>query len=145
MKTIVQYSHAFHDYGGYPSFGECVPSIIDINGYKLKEFPMNTVSLLNKHIVFSGGGYFRIMPYFFIRHWTRKSDYVISYFHPRDFDFNQPMLAQLPLSRKFKSYIGLKNAYPKFLRWITDFQVLSLGEASKQIDWGKAKIISIKL
>jgi Predicted xylanase/chitin deacetylase len=134
-----------HDYGGFPSFGECLPSIIDINGYKLKEFPMNIVSVLNKHIVFSGGGFFRIMPYFFIKHWTNKSDYVISYFHPRDFDFNQPMLGHLPFLRKFKSYVGLKRAYPKFLRWITDFQVLSLGEASKQIDWNKAKIISIRL
>ena len=65
----------------------------------------------------------------------------MSYFHPRDFDYNQPRLDHLPFSRRFKSYIGLKNAYPKFLNWITDFQVMSLGEASEQIDWRKAKII----
>jgi peptidoglycan-N-acetylglucosamine deacetylase len=133
-----------HDYGGYPSFGECLPSIIDISGYKLKEFPMNTIELFNRNIVFSGGGYFRIIPYFLIKRWTSQSDYVMSYFHPRDFDYKQPRLNHLPIMRKFKSYIGLKNAYPKFLNWISDFQVMSLGEASEQIDWGKAKIIYIK-
>jgi len=134
---------AAHDYGGYPSFGECMPSIMNIKGYKLKEFPINTITCFNKHLVFSGGGYFRITPYVFIKYWTSKSDYVMSYFHPRDFDFDQPRLAHLPFTRKFKSYVGLKSAYPKFLKWISDFPVMSLGEASEKIDWTKAKIITI--
>ena len=133
-----------HDYGGFPSFGNCFPSIIDINGCQLREFPMNTIGLLKKQFVFSGGGYFRLIPYFIIKHWTLKSDYVMSYFHPRDFDFKQPRLSHLPLGRKFKSYVGLRKAYPKFVKWITDFNVLSLREASKQIDWSKVKIISIE-
>jgi peptidoglycan-N-acetylglucosamine deacetylase len=132
-----------HDYGGFPSFDACYPSIIDIKGFQLREFPINTVGILNKQIVFSGGGYFRLVPYFLIKHWTYKSDYVMSYFHPRDFDINQPRLQNLSLIRKFKSYVGLKSAYPKFLKWITDFNVLSINEASKQIDWTNAKIISI--
>ena len=143
IETDCSVFPAAHDYGGYPSFGECKPSVIDIKGYKLKEFPMNTVTFLNKHLVFSGGGYFRIMPYALIKYWTSKSDYVMSYFHPRDFDFDQPKLAHLPLMRKFKSYVGLKTAYPKFLKWISDFPVMSLGEASEKIDWSKAKVISI--
>jgi peptidoglycan-N-acetylglucosamine deacetylase len=132
------------DYGGFPSFGESTPSILDINGCLLKEFPMNTITILNRPVVFSGGGYFRIVPYFFIHNWTKKSDYVISYFHPRDFDFNQPRLTHLPLMRQFKSYIGLKGAFPKFLKWITDFQVMSISEASNRIDWTKVKIITIQ-
>ena len=134
---------ANHDYGGFPSFGEAFPSIIDVKGYYLKEFPMNTISFLNKHIVFSGGGYFRLFPYFLIKYWTQKSDYVMSYFHPRDFDYKQPKLTHLPLLRKFKSYVGLKAAYPKFIRMITDFQMMSVGEAANLVDWNKVKIISI--
>ncbi len=132
-----------HDYGGFPSFGECMPSIIEINGYRIKEFPMNTITLMGKQMVFSGGGFFRLFPYFLIHKWTKKSDYVMSYFHPRDFDYEQPMLQQLPLMRKFKSYVGLKGAYPKLIQWINDFETMSLGEASQQIDWSKAKIISL--
>jgi hypothetical protein len=37
----------------------------------------------------------------------------------------------------------LKSAYPKFLRLITDFQMMSVGEAANQIDWNKVKIISL--
>lgn len=132
-----------HDYGGFSSFGECLPSIIEINGYKIKEFPMNTVSLMGKKMIFSGGGFFRLFPYFLIQKWAKQSDYVMSYFHPRDFDYEQPMLSQLPLIRKFKSYVGLKRAYPKLIKWITDFEVMSVSEASQQIDWSKAKIISL--
>jgi polysaccharide deacetylase family protein (PEP-CTERM system associated) len=143
IETDCSVFSAEHDYGGFPSFGECLPSILDIKGYKLKEFPMNTVSFFNKNVVFSGGGYFRIIPYVLIKYWTKRSDYVMSYFHPRDFDFNQPKLTHLPLARKFKSYVGLKTAYPKFLKWLTDFEVMSLGEASEVVDWSKANIISI--
>lgn len=134
---------ANHDYGGFPSFGACVPSIIEIDGYQLKEFPMNSVSFLNRQIVFSGGGYFRLFPFSLIHYLTNRSDYVMSYFHPRDFDFNQPRLSHLPFQRRLKSYVGLKNAFPKFLKWIAYNKVISISEASKQIDWTKAKIISI--
>ena len=132
-----------HDYGGFPSFGESLPSIIEINGLRIKEFPMNTVSLMGKQMIFSGGGFFRLFPYFLINKWTKQSDYVMSYFHPRDFDYEQPMLPQLSFKRKFKSYVGLKGAYPKLINWITDFEVMSVSEASQQIDWGKAKIVSL--
>jgi peptidoglycan-N-acetylglucosamine deacetylase len=135
---------AMHDYGGFPSFGDCTPSIIEIKGYKLREFPMNTYPFFNHEIVFSGGGFFRLMPYPLIRHWAKKSDYVMSYFHPRDFDYKQPRLSHLPLLRKFKSYVGLKGAFPKFLNWLNDFQVISINEASAQIDWTKVKTVKLQ-
>jgi hypothetical protein len=37
----------------------------------------------------------------------------MSYLHPRDFDPGQPMIKELPLIRKFKSYNGLKRAEKK--------------------------------
>ncbi|MCK9618079.1 MAG: polysaccharide deacetylase family protein [Lentimicrobiaceae bacterium] len=132
-----------HDYGGFPSFGECLPSVIKVNGCYIKEFPMNTVHLLGKEIIFSGGGFFRLFPYFLIRKWAEETKYVVSYFHPRDFDYEQPMLSQLPLKRKFKSYVGLKSSYPKLLKWLNDFELMSVGEASQKINWAEAKKISL--
>jgi polysaccharide deacetylase family protein (PEP-CTERM system associated) len=134
---------ASHDYGGFPSFGESEPAIINTKGIRIKEFPMNTHRFLNKNIVFSGGGFFRLFPYKIIKHWTHKSPYVMSYFHPRDFDYEQPMLPHLPLVRKFKSYYGLKNAFPKFIKWMEDFEFISLKDADSKIDWNKAKVINI--
>jgi hypothetical protein len=128
-----------HDYGGFPEFGNSQPSIIETNGIQIKEFPMNTYKFLNKTIVFSGGGFFRLFPYDLIKKWTADSDYVMTYFHPRDFDKGQPMLQHLPLLRKFKSYYGLKSAGPKFEKYISDFNTTSILNVSKNFDWASAK------
>lgn len=132
-----------HDYGGFPSYGEILPSVIQVNGIKIREFPMNTVSVFGKQLIFSGGGFFRLFPYFLINYWAKKSPYIVSYFHPRDFDAGQPMLKQLPLMRKFKSYVGLKSSFPKFLKLLEDFNFVSVGEAASKIDWEKAKTIRL--
>jgi peptidoglycan-N-acetylglucosamine deacetylase len=130
---------AKHDYGGFPNFGDSGPSIIETNGVFIKEFPMNIRKVLNKSIVFSGGGFFRLFPYPIIKKWTTESDYVMTYFHPRDFDKDQPMLKHLPLVRKFKSYYGLKYSCVKFDRFISDFSTTTILEVSEKFDWNTAK------
>jgi len=130
---------AKHDYGGFPSFGSSEPSIIEVNGIFIKEFPMNIKKLLNTPIVFSGGGFFRLFPYPLIKKWTIQSEYVMTYFHPRDFDKDQPMLQHLPFMRKFKSYYGLKAAGNKFDRFVSDFTTTSILEVSEKYDWAHAK------
>ena len=97
---------ANRSHGGLPSFKSKYPSIISYNGVSLKEFPINYHSIFNKKIIYSGGGYFRFIPYTAIKKWSKCSDYIMSYFHPRDFDFNQPIIKELSTFRKFKSYVG---------------------------------------
>jgi len=133
-----------HDYGGFPDFGKSEPARIRYYGIEIKEFPMNTHKFLNYNIVFSGGGFFRLFPYPMIRKWTREADYVMSYFHPRDFDAGQPMLPQLPVMRKFKSYVGLNGAFRKFERWLDDFETMSLKEADSRINWAEAKVVVLE-
>ena len=65
----------------------------------------------------------------------------MTYFHPRDFDPNQPILKNLPFIRKFKSYVGLKYSFSKFKRYTKDFDFISLKEASEKIDWNKTDTI----
>lgn len=130
---------AKHDYGGFPDFGNSEPSIIETKGIFIKEFPMNIRRVLIKSIVFSGGGFFRLFPYSMIKKWTIDSDYVMTYFHPRDFDKDQPMLKHLPLMRKFKSYYGLKHSSTKFDRFISDFNTTSIIEVSEKYNWNNAK------
>jgi polysaccharide deacetylase family protein (PEP-CTERM system associated) len=130
-------------HGGFPSYSEAKPSFIDINGYKLKEFPINTASVLNKKWIYSGGGYFRITPYNIVKYWTESSDYIMTYFHPRDFDPDQPVIKELPLSRKFKSYVGLSNCIKKLEKWTADFKFIDLEEADKSIDWSNVSIVKL--
>jgi len=131
-------------HGGYPSFGSAEPAILEVGGKEIKEFPMNVTELLGKKIVFSGGGYFRFFPYSYIKRLTKKSDYVMTYFHPRDFDPDQPVITNLSLARKFKSYYGLGGALRKLERLITDAEFTDLKGAQQQVDWGSVKRIPIK-
>lgn len=134
---------ADRSHGGLPSYGAAVPSLLKYNGVQLKEFPINTHSILNRPMIFSGGGYFRFYPYKFINEWTQKSDYVMSYFHPRDFDPDQPIIKGLSIQRKFKSYVGLNRAYEKLQNWTTDFEFMDLEMANNQIDWKTVKTIQL--
>lgn len=134
---------AHHDYGGMPDYGEAMPAIISRNGYEIKEFPINIHHVGNHNMVFSGGGFFRLFPYWLIKRWGKQTDYMMTYFHPRDFDPEQPVIKDLPRMRKFKSYVGLKNAFPKFQRILDDFDFLNLAVADQLIDWSKAKKITL--
>lgn len=134
-----------HDYGGMPSYGEGVPKRIDVgNGKMIKEFPINIQQFLGKNIVFSGGGFFRLFPYWLINHWGKKSKYMMTYFHPRDFDAGQPVIKSLPAMRRFKSYVGIKGAFAKFQHLLNDYQFYNVEEADKVINWDNAPIIDIK-
>uniref|UniRef100_UPI004047180A polysaccharide deacetylase family protein n=1 Tax=Polaribacter sp. TaxID=1920175 RepID=UPI004047180A len=130
-------------HGGMKSYGMAEPSILEYNGVQLKEFPINTKPILNSQIIFSGGGYFRLLPYSIIKNFTKNSEYIMSYFHPRDFDYEQPMIADLPIHRKFKSYVGLKRAESKLKNWISDFKFVDINEAEAKIDWNTVKKIRI--
>ncbi len=61
----------------------------------------------------------------------------MTYFHLRNFDYEQPVISDLSLFRKFKSYVGLKYAFEKLDRLITDFDFIDLKEADQKIDWEK--------
>ena len=45
-------------HGGFSSYKNSEPSIIEINNYRIKEFPINTISIFGYRWIFSGGGYF---------------------------------------------------------------------------------------
>ena len=136
---------ARHDYGGMPNYGKGEPAILRTKaGNMIKEFPINIHTVMGKHIVFTGGGFFRFFPYFMIRRWGRMSqDYMMTYFHPRDFDAGQPMVKGLPLRRKFKSYVGIKRNFKKWKKFLDDFKFVNLEEADKIINWNNVKIIDL--
>lgn len=134
---------AARNHGGFPSYGMATPSLITYNGIQLKEFPINHVSVLSKPIIFSGGGYFRFLPYPLIKNWTRNSPYVMTYFHPRDFDAEQPRIKSLSQLRKFKCYVGLKKAEEKLNGWLNDFEFIDIRTAEKQITWDQVPTIHL--
>lgn len=127
-------------FGGFPSFGCEKPSIIKIGDFTIKEFPINTARILGAKIAYSGGGYFRLVPYKKIKTIVSQSDYVMSYFHIRDFDAYQKRVISL---RYFQSYYGIKHAFEKLKQFILDFDFINVKQADELIDWNKVPIIEL--
>ncbi len=130
-------------HGGFESYRSNQAGIINIGDLTIKEFPINTFDLGSKKIIFSGGGYFRFFPYWVIKLLVKRGDYIMTYFHPRDFDKNQPIIKDLSNLRKFKSYYGLGGAFSKLEKLISDFEFVDLDEADKCINWKELKPIVI--
>lgn len=135
---------AQHAHGGMPSYTEQVPSLMKYNGIQIEEFPVTYKEIAGKHLIYSGGGYFRLFPYSLIKKWSKEQDkYLMSYIHPRDLDGGQPVLEGLPLSRRFKSYVGVKKAENKLRQYLTDFDFMDIRTARKQIDWSKVPVVDL--
>ncbi len=130
-------------HGGFSEFNNSLPCIIDYKGIRMKEFPLNIYNLALKNLVFTGGGYFRLLPYSIIKHFSSASDYMMAYFHPRDFDFMQPVIKDLSPLRKFKSYYGLKNSMNKLNKWVNDFPFIDIQSADKMINWNETTIVKL--
>lgn len=128
-------------HGGFANFGQQEPCWVDLDGFKLKEFPINVTSVAGMPVIFSGGGYFRLLPEAILNKLWDRQKYVMTYFHPRDFDPNQPLIQDLSLIRKFKSYYGLSGALSKLERLMVKQNFIDLSSADQIVNWEKARTI----
>lgn len=130
---------AAHAHGGFAGLA-ATPSWISRAGGRLREMPVSIGSFLGHDLPYSGGGYFRLMPYALLRQQLERAPYVMSYFHPRDFDPGQPRLEGLSAGRHFKTYVGLNSSWAKFQRLLDEFEFADVAHASQQVDWAAAPV-----
>lgn len=136
---------AKRNHGGYPGLPQVPHRIQTSCGHLMKELPIGFKSLPGFDFVFSGGGYFRVLPYGLIKKWTRETSYTMTYFHPRDFDSEQPVLKGLSMKRRWMSYHGLKTCSDKFKKYLNDFDFVTVEEAVSQIDWESTKLVELSV
>ena len=79
-----------------------------------------------------------------IKKLMNNSNYTMTYFHPRDFDPDQPILEGLNFLRRFKSYFNLHKSYVKLKQLVYDFDFTDIQAASKKIDWNNAPVFEIE-
>ena len=65
---------AHHAHGGMTGYGAPVPSLIKHGETVMKEFPVTTKTIMGRRIIFSGGGYFRLVPYSLIKSWSAECE-----------------------------------------------------------------------
>jgi polysaccharide deacetylase family protein (PEP-CTERM system associated) len=96
------------------------------NGASIVEFPLSTAQLFGRRVPVAGGGYFRLLPYWFTR-WglrsinERDDQPFIFYLHPWEIDAGQPRFKASLLSR-FRHYTNLDVCEARLTRLIGEFR-----------------------
>ena len=131
-----------HAHGGTQSLFPGEPFRLRVGERTLMEFP---VSLAGGplQLAFVGGGYFRLLPLPLIVRWTRKKPNTMTYFHPRDFDDEQPRVPGLSILRHFKAYVGIGGAGRKLDAFLTQFGGRSLSQACQDISWDQTPVVTL--
>lgn len=96
----------------------------------LIEVPMKKGNFYGLKLPFCGGGYFRMLPYFVIKNsikQTIQKESFVMYFHPWEFDENQPRV-NMPAFKKFRHYVGLKSNRKKFTKMLDEFEFTTVDD-----------------
>ena len=95
-------------------------------GGALWEFPMTTARLLGRNMPCSGGGYFRLLPYWLFRRGFAGATETerrpgIFYFHPWEVDPDQPRVPDCGWKSRLRHYTNLSRMSGRLDRLLTDF------------------------
>ncbi len=146
------------DFGGYKGFPQDTPCIISHEGATLKEYPICLTSLLGKQIAYSGGGYFRLIPYWIINRTIKKRDYNICYFHIADLIkeratiyskaeyeevFKESGTLYNRILRYLKGNVGRGESFNKLVTLLSENDFVNIKEATSKIDWTKTNVVTL--
>ncbi|WP_448871654.1 XrtA system polysaccharide deacetylase [Desulfobulbus propionicus] len=112
----------YHDTYGIPD----APRFTYCHANGLLEHPISTALVLGLKIPVSGGGYFRLFPYWFTRlalkSINRKDKQpFIFYLHPWEVDPEQPRMHHAKLLSRFRHYNNLGKTPQRLKQLLTDF------------------------
>jgi polysaccharide deacetylase family protein (PEP-CTERM system associated) len=115
-----------HDRYGIPGASTRPGLMHGKDGASIVEFPLSTAQLFGRRVPVAGGGYFRLLPYWFTK-WglrsinERDDQPFIFYLHPWEIDAGQPRFNASRLSR-FRHYTNLEVCEARLTRLISEFR-----------------------
>lgn len=96
----------------------------------LLEFPISTYKSFWGNVPFAGGIYFRVYPNLinkmFIKLLLNKNEPVLLYFHPWEFDPDQPVINSGNRFLNFRHYYHLRNNFDKLKSVLSEYKTVSL-------------------
>jgi len=121
-----------HDRYGIPGASHSPGRISAPSGRTLVEFPMSAASFAGVRIPVSGGGYFRLLPYWLTRSGLRRINAAerrpfTFYLHPWEVDPGQPRVRVSWLSR-FRHYTNLHRCEDRLRRLLGEFRFTTMRE-----------------
>ncbi len=125
-KYSFVYDSSVFPVGFHPDYGfEDAP----LSPYKITdavyEIPLTVARKFGKNIPCSGGGYFRLFPYFVTKYLlnsvNKENRAVVFYLHPWELDIGQPRV-KLPLFKKFRHYNNIDKTEKRLIRLLSDFK-----------------------
>lgn len=126
-----------HDRYGIPGT-PTVPYILTApSGGKLIEIPLSTYNFLGYTLPVSGGGYFRLYPYyltkFFLQSLNKTGKSFVFYLHPWEIDPDQPRVKASWLS-EFRHYNNLDKCHNRLHQLINDFSFTTMDKKIHELD-----------
>lgn len=119
-----------HDLYGIPDAPQAPGVMRAPGGGTIVEFPMSTALFAGVRVPVSGGGYFRLLPYWLTRMGLLQVNQVrarpfVFYLHPWEIDPEQPRVRTSVLST-FRHYNNLDRCESRLRRLVSDFRFSSM-------------------
>jgi hypothetical protein len=93
---------------------------------------MSTAGLMGMRVPVSGGGYFRLLPYWVTRTGLRSINArgvpFTFYLHPWEIDDEQPRVPGISMVSKFRHYNNLSRCEGRLRRVLADFRFSTMRE-----------------
>jgi polysaccharide deacetylase family protein (PEP-CTERM system associated) len=133
LDILIEEGHAYdasifpirHDRYGIPGAPRHPHTVTRVGG-SIVEVPASTIRLGPMNLPMAGGGYFRLLPYYWTRHGFRRLNHdeerpAVFYLHPWEVDPDQPRIAANPLSQ-FRHYRNLHRTADRLERLVGEFR-----------------------
>ncbi len=144
-----------HDFYGMPNAPR-FPFIVSVNGNSsfefsmlnhdsrptlssksIIEFPTSTIRIFGQNLPISGGGYFRLFPFYFTKRGLMKINRqekkpFVFYIHPWELDSGQPKIRGAGFKSKFRHYNNLDRTEMRFKKLLKNFQFATIREVIGQ-------------
>jgi polysaccharide deacetylase family protein (PEP-CTERM system associated) len=119
-----------HDRYGMPGASRAPGPVQAPSGREIAEFPMSTAVIGPLRVPVSGGGYFRLLPYWFTRNSLRAINEregmpFTFYLHPWEIDADQPRVSVKWLSR-FRHYTNLEKCESRLRQLLGEFRFTTM-------------------
>jgi polysaccharide deacetylase family protein (PEP-CTERM system associated) len=128
-----------HDRYGIPR-AKTRPHLLKTDkGNELVEFPLSTVGIAKRRVPVSGGGYFRLFPYWLSKaglNRVNQNDQMpfIFYMHPWEIDEGQPKIKSSRFS-EFRHYNNIDKFEARLLKLISDFEFTTVLDVLQGLDF----------